>query len=119
MREYRERIKKNIDKRGVVLEKDRKRKQAARLLEKECGVSSEDKAHREKLNRERVSRCRAKKKIDFEERQELPAYSSKRSLGRAVSRAARSLPLTPRKKRVVVKQLAGRERRACEVKYFT
>lgn len=109
MRDYRERINKNTDKSRIVHEKDRKRKQAARLREKECGVSSEVKAHRDKLNRERVSRFRAKKKIDFEERQELPAYSSKRSLGKAISRAARSLPSSPRKKRVVIKKLAERE----------
>ena len=44
------------------------------------------------LNRERVSKFRAKKKIDLEKKEDIPAYSSKRSLGKAVSRAARSLP---------------------------
>ena len=53
MRKYRERIKNSREKKEV-LEKDRKRKQAARLREKDQGVSAEIKAHRDKLNRKRV-----------------------------------------------------------------
>ena len=69
------------------LEKDRKRTQAARLREQECGVSSEVKAHRNKLNRERVSKFRPKKNHWEEQYLELQDPC-------------------PRKKNVIVKQLA-------------
>ena len=62
MREYRETIKQNKKRNEEVLEKDRKRKQAMRLKEKEIGISSETKAHRKKLNRQRVANFRSKKK---------------------------------------------------------
>ena len=77
MREYRDQIKNSKEKKEEFLEKDRKRKQAARLREQKCGVSSEAKAHRNKLNRERVSKFRAKKKIDLEKKEDIPVYSSK------------------------------------------
>ena len=51
MRECRERIKQNKKKNDEILEKNKKRKQAERLKEKEIGISSEEKAHRKKLNR--------------------------------------------------------------------
>ena len=63
MQEYRERIKNSAEKREEVLQKDRKRKHDLRLKEKDQGVSAEVKAHRNKLNRERVSKCRAKKNL--------------------------------------------------------
>ncbi len=40
--------------------KDTKRKQAERLREKETGISSEKKAHRNRLNRQRVSNFHSK-----------------------------------------------------------
>ena len=107
MREYRERTKQNKQKREEILEKDKARKQAERLKEREIGISSEKKAHRNSLNRQRVTKCRSKKKINFEE-SEKPAFTTRSSLGRAVSRASKSLPLSPRKKKAVVNQLAER-----------
>ena len=52
MKEYRERIKQNKEKSEEILEKDRKRKQLERQKERETGISSEKKAHRNKLNRQ-------------------------------------------------------------------
>ena len=43
MREYRERVKENKEKHEAILEKDRERKQAERLKERELGISSEKK----------------------------------------------------------------------------
>ncbi|CAB3984000.1 Hypothetical predicted protein [Paramuricea clavata] len=101
MREYRERTKQNKQKHEEILEKNKARKQAERLKEREIGISSEKKAHRNRLNRQRVTKCRSKKKINFEE-SEKPAFTTRSSLGRAVSRASKSLPLSPRKKKAVV-----------------
>lgn len=53
MREYRERTQEKKEKNEECLEKDRKRKQAARLKQ-QSGIRSEVKVHRNKLNRERV-----------------------------------------------------------------
>jgi hypothetical protein len=63
MKEYRQRIRNSAEKREEVLQKDRKRKQDSRLKEKGQGLSAEVKAHRDKLNRERVSKCRANTKL--------------------------------------------------------
>ena len=109
MKEYRKRIKNSAEKKEKVLEKDRKRKQAERSKEKDHGVSTEVKAHRDKLNRERVSKFRSKKKSNPEKEGEPLVYKSRRSLGKAVSRAVKSLPLSPRKKKVIIKQLAEKE----------
>lgn len=109
MKEYRKRIKNSAEKKEKVLEKDRKRKQSERSKEKDHGVRTEVKAHRDKLNRERVSKFRSKKKSNPEKEGEPSVYKSRRSLGKAISRAAKSLPFSPRKKKAVVKQLAEKE----------
>ena len=73
-------------------------------------MSAEVKAHREKLNRKRVSKFRSKKKSNQQaEGDQSSVYKSRRSLEKAVSRAAKSLPFSPRKKKVVVKHLAEKE----------
>ena len=69
-------------------------------------MTSAVKSHRNKLNRERVSRCRAKKKLKLVLSDEVPAYSSKRSLGSAVSRTTKCLPQSLRSKKAVVSRLA-------------
>ncbi len=109
MKEYRQRIRNSAEKREEVLQKDRKRKQDSRLKEKGQGLSAEVKAHRDKLNREWVSKCRAKKKLDLKKGEHQTAYKSKRSFGKAVCRAVKYLPCSPRKKKVVVTKLAEME----------
>ena len=109
MIKYREKIRKSAEKREEVLQKDRKRKQESRSKEKAQGISAEVKAHRDKLNRVRVSKCRARKKLNLSTEELQTPYKSKRSLGKAVSRAAKSLPCSPRKKKVVVRKLAEKE----------
>jgi len=103
MKEYRERLKFNKEKYDQLKEKDRKRKQSSR--KEQTQINSAVKAHRNNLNRQRVANFRAKSRNVATENNSY-VYKSSRTLGKAVSRAVRSLPFSPRKKRVVVTKLA-------------
>lgn len=103
MKEYRERLKFNKEKYDQLKEKDRKRKQSSR--KEQTQINSAVKAHRNNLNRQRVANFRAKSRNVATENNSY-VYKSSRTLGKAVSRAVRSLPFSPRKKRVVVSNLA-------------
>ena len=56
------------------------------------------------MNRKRVAKFRVKMNLTNE--RDSPVYKSARTLGKAVSKAARSLPFSPRKKRLVVGKFA-------------
>ena len=99
MKEYRELINSNKEKYDELKEKDRKRKQNSR--KEQTQINSAVKAHRNNLNRQRVAKSRAKSRNVATENKS-SVYKSSRTLGKAVSRAVRSLPFSPRKKRVVV-----------------
>ena len=68
---------------------------------------------RRKKTRERVAKCRAKKKqastpIDASGSPVSPVYKSAQALGKAVAKAQRSLPQSPRRLHAVCKRLADR-----------
>ncbi len=88
MKEYRELIK--FNKYDELNEKDRKRKQNSR--KEQTQINSAVKAHRNNLNRQRVARCCAKSRNVATENKS-SVYKSSRTLGKAVSRAVRSLPI--------------------------
>ena len=108
MREYRARLKENKEKNLAYLEKDKERKKIVRAKEKEVGLGIHVINHRRLLNRKRVANCRSKRlalaltapAVDE------PVFKTNQSFGRAVSKASRYLPSSPRKKKLVVEKLA-------------
>ena len=95
------------DKHEAILSKDIMRKRL--LREQETNLNSGLKVHRNKLNRQRVAKQRSHKKTALEvEEKELPIYNSAKRLCKAVTRAARSLPFSSTKRRLVVGRLAER-----------
>ncbi len=104
MREYRARLKENREKNLTYLEKDKERKKIVRAREKENGLGIDVINHRHLMNRRRVADYRAKKKASPlpSPAADGPVFKTNQSFGRAVCRASRYLPFSPRKKRLVV-----------------
>ena len=111
-RAYRERIKANKEKYDVYKAQNKERKSVKR---KSKILSSSEVAHQKMLNRERVRRCRQKKKEEFIKRScnslddVSRAYQTPQALGKAVGKVRKHLPSSPRKRKAVVCSLASLE----------
>lgn len=99
-RKYRERLKNDPERYKAYKIKDNKRKKSERKSMNE----EQRKEQREKC-RTRVQRHRMKKQM-LNHSKSTPAFKTPQSLGKAVSKAKRSLPYSPRKRKIVVEKLA-------------
>ena len=109
IRAYRKRIKANKETYEIYNAQDRERKK----VERKGKIFSPSKVtYQNMLNRERVRRCRQKKKeslkvISNSLDDVSTAYQTPQAFGKAVGKVRRHLPSSPRKQKSVVCRLAG------------
>ena len=107
VREYRNRIKANKETYEMYKAQDRKRKKVER---KGKIFSPSEVAHQNMLNRERVRRCRQKKKESLKVISNAwddvsTAYQTPQALGKAVGKVRKHLPSSPRKRTTKLKEI--------------
>lgn len=107
MRKLRERLKNDVERRKLHLEKERQRDKIRRELVKKSISNSGRKLKLKRLqDSERQRRCRQRKKEEPDnEAPKLGSYSCPQSLGKAVNRLRRALPRSPGKKVAVIRKL--------------
>ena len=107
-RKHREKLKSDAIKYRLVKEKDKERKRKERAKEKEMGnIDKAKQATQRMKNRQRVAAHRRRQKeAKLKQQCEDELYKNNQSFGKAVARVSRSLPQSPRKKKIVISQLA-------------
>ena len=106
-RKHREKLKSDAEKYRAAKEKDRQRKREARAKERTIGrIDKVKEANQRIKNRKRVAEFRRRQKVKRLENSMENVYKNKQSLGKAVARASKLLPNSPRKKKAVITKLA-------------
>lgn len=103
-------MKEDSDKWNEHLKKERERDKVRRQEEKiKCEQSDIELVRKRERIRLRVQKCRRKKTVDEVDNRTpeklLGSYASKSTLRKAVFKAKKNLPLSPRKKKAVIRQL--------------
>ena len=105
----RQRLKENSEKYEQYKAREKERKRVERSKPQKLSVSEIQR--RKKLNRERVKKCKLRKKAatqaKAENAAEQPVYKTPQALGKAVGKVKCHLPKSPRKRKAVVNKLAS------------
>lgn len=115
MNDYRQRIKEDPEKRQKYLEKARER-QKVNYEKKKAKLNQVEKLEIKEKNRLRQRKCRAKKNFLASEASRSAgleatseAYKCRQTLGKAVKKAKNALPVSPRKRKAVLKLIVQNE----------